>query len=142
MASFRCYDNSDVIATLIITNFHLYLIQLWCQFFQIFVNGDVVYAQTWEVLTLKNCIEPPYISGNEKNCHSTYEFGLPCDRMISPPHSFFHCVSVSLFEWVSCKKKKSVFCFRHHVKIILLFRKLLMPLTFNETSLHVSTPIS
>ena len=35
MASFRCYDNSDVIATLII------------------------YAQTWEVLTLKNYIEPP-----------------------------------------------------------------------------------
>ena len=48
MASFRCSDNSDVIATLIITNFHLYLIQLWCQFFQIFVYGDVVYAQTWE----------------------------------------------------------------------------------------------
>ena len=61
MASFRCYDNSDVIATLIITNFHLYLIQLWWQFFQIFVYGDVVYAQTWEVLTLKNCIEPPRV---------------------------------------------------------------------------------
>ena len=59
IASSRCYDNSDVVATLIITNFHLYLIQLWCQFFQIFVYGDVVYAQTWEVLTLKNCIEPP-----------------------------------------------------------------------------------
>ena len=27
--------------------------------FQIFVYGHVVYAQTWEVLTLKNCIEPP-----------------------------------------------------------------------------------
>ena len=27
--------------------------------FQIFVYGDVVYAQTCEVLTLKNCIEPP-----------------------------------------------------------------------------------
>ena len=26
--------------------------------FQIFVYGDVVYAQTWQVLTLKNCIEP------------------------------------------------------------------------------------
>ena len=26
IASFRCYDNSDVIATLIITNFHLYLL--------------------------------------------------------------------------------------------------------------------
>ena len=29
IASSRCYDNSDVVATLIITNFHLYLIQLW-----------------------------------------------------------------------------------------------------------------
>ena len=46
MASFRCYDNSDVIATLIITNFHLYLIQLWWYFFQIFVYGDEVYTQT------------------------------------------------------------------------------------------------
>ena len=27
--------------------------------FQIFVYGDVVYAQTWEVLTLKNCIKRP-----------------------------------------------------------------------------------
>ena len=26
-----------------------------------FVYGDVVYAQTWEVLTVKNCIEPPLI---------------------------------------------------------------------------------
>ena len=58
MASFRCYDNSDVFATLITKHFHLYLIQLWWQFFQMFVNGDVVYAQTWQVLTLKNCIEP------------------------------------------------------------------------------------
>ena len=33
MASFRCYDNSDVIATLIITDFRLYLTQLRCQFF-------------------------------------------------------------------------------------------------------------
>ena len=45
MTSFRCCDNSDVIATLIITNVHLYLIQLWWQFFQIFVYqyGDVVF---------------------------------------------------------------------------------------------------
>ena len=59
MQSFRCCDNSDVIATLIIKNFHFYLIQLWWQFFQLFVYGDVIYFQTWEVLTLKNCIEPP-----------------------------------------------------------------------------------
>ena len=58
MASSRYYGNSDIIATLITTNFHLYSIQLWWQFFQIFVYGDVVYAQTWQVLTLKNCIEP------------------------------------------------------------------------------------
>ena len=41
----------------IITNFHLHLTQLWWQCFQTFVYGDVVYAQTWQVLTLKNCIE-------------------------------------------------------------------------------------
>ena len=34
MASFLCYDNFDVIATLIITKFHLYLIQLWLAIFQ------------------------------------------------------------------------------------------------------------
>ena len=58
MASFRCYVDSYIIATMIITNFHLYLIQLWWQFFKVFVYGDVVYTQTWEILTLKNCIEP------------------------------------------------------------------------------------
>ena len=52
--SLRCHCN------LIITSFHLYLIQLCWPFFQIFVCSNVVYAQTWEVLTLKNCIEPPY----------------------------------------------------------------------------------
>ena len=57
--SFRCYDNSDVIVTVIITNFHLYLIQRWRQSFQIFVNSDVVYAQTRDVLTLKNSMESP-----------------------------------------------------------------------------------
>ena len=56
--------NSDVIATLVITNLHLYLIkrdliQLWWQCFQISVFDDVVYAQTWGALTLKNPIEPP-----------------------------------------------------------------------------------
>ena len=50
MASFRCYDNSDVIATLMITNFHPYLMQLRWQLFKIFVYGDVVYAQS--------CIDP------------------------------------------------------------------------------------
>ena len=29
------------------------------EIFPIFLYGDVVYAQTWEVLTPKNCIEPP-----------------------------------------------------------------------------------
>ena len=41
IASFRCYDNSDVVATPIMTNFHLYLIQVLWQFFQDFVYGDV-----------------------------------------------------------------------------------------------------
>ena len=29
--------------------------------------GDVVYAQTWQVLALKNCIEPPYQQGTCTN---------------------------------------------------------------------------
>lgn len=53
------YDNADVIETLVITSFHLYLIQLLWSLFQIFVNGSVVYAETVQVLTLKNPIEPP-----------------------------------------------------------------------------------
>ena len=53
MGSFHCYDNSDVIASLIMAIFHLYLVQLWWQFFY----GDVVYAQNWQILTLKYCID-------------------------------------------------------------------------------------
>ena len=44
----QCYC-TDVIATLIVTNFHLCLIQLWWQFFQIFVYDNVVYSQTWDL---------------------------------------------------------------------------------------------
>ena len=29
------------------------------QFFQVVVYGEVVYAQTWKVLTLKNYVKPP-----------------------------------------------------------------------------------
>ena len=60
MASFRCYDNSDDIATLIMTNFHLYPSNTTVVtiFPNVCLRGNVVYAQTWQVLTLKNCIEP------------------------------------------------------------------------------------
>ena len=34
--------------------------KLWCSFLQIVVDGDVLNAKTWEVLPLKNPIEPPY----------------------------------------------------------------------------------
>ena len=53
MTSLRCYDNCDVIITLVITNFDLYLIQLWQLFVGSIVNDDVVYSQTWAVLPLK-----------------------------------------------------------------------------------------
>ena len=46
MASLHCYDNCDVNITLVITNFDLYLIQLWRSFCGSIVNGDVVNAQT------------------------------------------------------------------------------------------------
>ena len=51
MVQFVAMTTSMSLHSLIITNFQLYLIQQ--QFFQIFVFGDVVYAQTWEVMTLQ-----------------------------------------------------------------------------------------
>ena len=59
MASCHCYNNSNAIVTLIVVNFHLHLIQLCWQFFQIVSYGDVVYAENWEILTLKNGVKPP-----------------------------------------------------------------------------------
>ena len=64
MASFRCYDNSDVIAFLIMTNFHLYLIKLWWQFFQMFVYGDVVMLRIgrywpWKTVSVSNHLHMP-----------------------------------------------------------------------------------
>ena len=48
--SFRCYDNSDVIVTLIITKFlSLSDTTLEAIFFPNLCYGDVVHAQTWEV---------------------------------------------------------------------------------------------
>ena len=63
-ASFRCYDNSDVIAFLIMTNFHLYLIKLWWQFFQMFVCGDVVMLRIgrywpWKTFTVSSHLHIP-----------------------------------------------------------------------------------
>ena len=66
MASFRCYDNSDVIATLIMTNFHLNTTVV-----AIFPNACLWRRSLCSnlVLTLKtNCIKPP----------SYAEYGLCC----------------------------------------------------------------
>ena len=52
MESFRCYDNSDVIATQVMTNFHLNTTVV-----AIFPN--VCLWRRSLVLTLENCIEPP-----------------------------------------------------------------------------------
>ena len=59
MASLRCYDNSNVIAFLIKRSFHLYLIKLWWQFFQMFVCGNVVMLRTgrywpWKTVTVSS----------------------------------------------------------------------------------------
>ena len=73
MPSFCCYDNSEVIEILIITTFHIYLRQLWWEFCQTFVYGDVVDTQTWEVFTLKNPIELPFPA---KHRAESFEFCL------------------------------------------------------------------
>ena len=62
----RCYDNWHVNIILVITNFDLYLIQLWQLFFGSIVNDDVVNAQTWVVLPLKN-LESKFMTGEMQN---------------------------------------------------------------------------
>ena len=47
MASFRCYDNSDVVVTPNHNKFSSLSNTAVVIIFQVFVNGDVVYAQTW-----------------------------------------------------------------------------------------------
>ena len=41
MESLCCHGSSDVNKTLIISNFHLYIVQLWYSFSDIFVNADL-----------------------------------------------------------------------------------------------------
>ena len=54
MGSFRCYDSSNVIATLMMTNFHLNTTDV-----AIFPNVCLWRRSLCSDLTLKNCIEPP-----------------------------------------------------------------------------------
>ena len=61
MASFRYYD---VIKTLLMTNFHLNLIKLWWQFFQMFVYCDVVMLEIgrywpWKTITVSSHVHMP-----------------------------------------------------------------------------------
>lgn len=42
MTSFRCHDDSDVRATLLIINFCLCLVKLWKSFLHIFIDSDIV----------------------------------------------------------------------------------------------------
>ena len=82
-------DDSDVIVTLIITNFiFILIIQQWRSFFQIFVNGDVVNVQTWEELSLKNPIEPPYNIIMVKTCLAFGEGSMIWEWMQEFPKLF------------------------------------------------------
>ena len=56
MGSFRCYDSSDVIATLMMTNFYLNRTEV-AIFPNVCLRRRSIYSDL--VLTLKNCIEPP-----------------------------------------------------------------------------------
>ena len=69
MESFRCYDNSDVIATLVMTNFHLNT-----TVFAIFPNVCLWRRSLCSDLTLKNSLDP------EKLYRATFicQDGLSC----------------------------------------------------------------
>ena len=76
IASIRCHGNSDVNKRWIITNFHLYIVQLWQIFADIFVNADVVNAQSGEVYSLKNPVETPFNAEESSKLISRLHFGI------------------------------------------------------------------
>ena len=45
--------------TWIVTNFYVYIVQMWSPFSDIFINADVVNAQSGKVYSLKYPVEPP-----------------------------------------------------------------------------------
>ena len=63
LTSFRCHDKPDVNVTLLMAIFILVCEnRISISLFN--VNGNVVNAQTWEVLTLKHPIKPPHGATN------------------------------------------------------------------------------
>ena len=64
MASFRCYDNSNVIVTLIITNFHLYQYSCGGNFSKSLLMADIIIlcSNMGGILTLNNPIESPNVT--------------------------------------------------------------------------------
>ena len=84
MESFRCYDNSDVIATLIMTNFRLNTTVI--AIFQMFVYGDVVYTQTW------------YWAWKTVSSH-LHMPGRPCCCWMWPLFVFYSFVKI----WATCE---------------------------------------
>ena len=81
MASLRCYDNCDVIETLIVTSFHLYLIQLCSPpaIFQIFVYS--------KEFILKRRRYWPWITAPSHKCNNKLDCFL--HEMLLITDSFF-----------------------------------------------------
>ena len=81
MASFRCYDNFDVIETLMITSFHLYLIQLCSPpaiFFFFFIATEFI-------LKRRRCW--PWITAPSHKCNNKLDCFL--HEMLLITDSFF-----------------------------------------------------
>ena len=114
MTPFRYCDSSDVIVTLFITIFYIYLIQLWRSFFQIFVDGNALYAQTQEVLTLKKkTIEPHLKSSFLILSYQDFSValwaggGIDCSFLLMRMIFSIHC-SYSAFILASVRKQVAI----------------------------------
>ena len=113
MTPFRYCNSSDVTVTLIITNFRLYLIQLWRSFFfQFSVDGNVIYAQSQDVLTLKKPIEPHLKSSCLILSHQDFSVaywaggGIDCCFLLMRMIFSIHC-SYSAFTLASVRKQNN-----------------------------------
>ena len=68
-----------------------------------FVYGDVVYAQTWQVLTLKNCIEPfSYASTAYVVASALVSVRLFCKNLSNLQKFFGQMVYRSSWQKIAC----------------------------------------
>ena len=130
MGSFRCYDSSNVIATLMMANFHLNTTDV-----AIFPNVCLWRRSLCSdlVLTLKNCIEPPsyartaymFLACVASVSNQVTERKLEREQPPPPPSFLFFCFRPNFLDEHARKRllRRLICCFNMALISFRLFRK-------------------